>query len=123
MKTFTKRLSFYYFFFFICVSCYKGNGGFIPELGVAFKNKASQNRDVFFITAVSEGAVQSDIFGKESIDFSDNRDFTGKYVNHDIQFTFKNGPEAGVTYKGIIDGAGLNQLEPISKIDLDRYIL
>jgi len=82
------------------ISC-SGDGGlldlFIPNLS----NQWESNRETFFFFFADERDVnESTLTGSEQNDDGEIRNFTGRFKDYDIEFTFLEGPEKGVKYTG-----------------------
>lgn len=71
---------------------------FIPNIS----NQWESNRNsFFFFAAENNGVNESDFTGNEQKE-GDNFEFTGHFKNYDIEFTFSDGTEVGIQYKGKI---------------------
>ena len=73
------------------------NDLFIPD----FSNEWLSNRTdvIFFFNPDTTNVNQGTFGGSEQTD-SGNFIVSGKFKNYDVQFTFTNGAESGVTYSG-----------------------
>ena len=72
------------------------SGLFVPNIG---NDWTSSRNSLFVITPQDTGVNRSTLEGNESTDSTfDN--FHGSFENYDVQFTFEDGKDAGVTYKG-----------------------
>lgn len=70
---------------------------FIPNIDNAWNS----SRNSTFVTSADKKDVnESDFTGNETDSNGDSFDLTGHFKNYDVEFTFTNGPEAGVKYTG-----------------------
>ncbi|MDB5126982.1 hypothetical protein [Mucilaginibacter sp.] len=71
---------------------------FIPNLSNQWVSDRNTN---FFFTSDNPDKNESTFFGNEQDPGTgDTFQLTGKYKNYDVEFTFTEGPETGVTYTG-----------------------
>lgn len=82
------------------------DGLFIPNVSNQW---LSDRNSEFFFTTEKTNVNESTFIGNEQpLDNDDFYDLEGSFKNHDIEYTFTSGPEAGVKYTGkFIEGASL----------------
>jgi len=81
-------------------SC-SGDGGILDLFVPNLSNRWESNRGTFFFFTADERDVnESTLTGNEQNNFGDIHNFTGRFKDYDIEFTFLEGPEKDVKYTG-----------------------
>lgn len=84
----------------LLTSC-SGDGGLLDLFVPNLSNQWESNRGTFFFFTADERDVnESTLTGNEQSNVGDIHNFTGRFKDYDIEFTFLEGPEKNVKYTG-----------------------
>ena len=93
-------------FLFLIAGCSSDDGGFLDLFIPNISNQWESDRDSkFFFNPENTGVSESNFIGSEQTANADENgetffEFTGRFKNYDIEFTFTNGTEKGIKYTG-----------------------
>lgn len=101
---------------------------FIPLIGAKQWTNVSDDNNTFFFIVATDSTNISPFTGNENLTDGGQASFTGRFENHDIQFTYDAGTDArraGKTYKGRVNDAsteitlkGTDATDPLPAVTL-----
>jgi len=101
---------------------------FIPLIAAKTWTNVSDDNNTFFFRDITDSTNVSPFNGNENLPDGEQASFTGRFENHDIEFTYSSNTDvrrAGKTYKGRVNDAsneitlkGTDATDPLPAITL-----